>query len=844
MIYRNASDKYRGSATYLGIPSQTVSFEEKLTDAWQAACMDAFADIASTQRVEKERDLRMYRILSPDFQIQDLAWLNDPLSLGKERESMYGAMTDIKHFPIMMRPVNAILGEMINRPENMYVVTESARARNEYWRLKGDMLENYVVGSIQQRVQAQLIRAGADPNSPEFQEQMQANTPQEIEDYLDKDYVDTVEQTSSRTVRNITKRESLIGKFINGFRHAVTVGKEFYHIYSVGGKAKVEEISPLDCFFHKSPSSGWISQGQYAGVDRYYTLASIVDIHRTTITAEEIEYLEERQNPSRKNKVGRSGISSITYNTDTYRDWWGNKFSDYDGRESMDRALDDFYSSGATGGFYNSYGLLRMVTAYWVSYQKIGFLSSYDDQDQEVVTYIDENYVPRKDEGEHVEWHYIKQIFRGSRVDDNVYLGVGPDPDQDFDENDPEANCLPIEGCLYNSFHTMPIGLVAMMAMWNELYNITAHELKKDMKKAVGKVLFMSYDHIPKVAGFTKEKWLYWLREFGIAWVGENHKSRSQFSHYSAQDLSLADQIAAKMEILDKIEQNCNSFAGFSQPRLAKMEQINTARQSQQSMASSANQTEYYFFKHYELRQRVYTKAVNIEHRYASENFNTRALYDDMEQRYLDTDAKTISGEKVGVYISNSREDLRKRDLMEESIASAIQNGADALDFGDLLWADTRSEIRGIYKRLRRMRDQNANAERELKTQEIQAKAQSEDKKIQLGYAKLANDKEIAFIKTFAFPDNDNLKDENDDNISDIFQFQEGIRKAEADLRKETNNTAKLALDAKKHDDGMKVEKEKLSNERRQQDIDLKNQDNDLQIERIRAKNRAKQKSK
>lgn len=842
MIYRNTSDKYRGSATYTGIPSQTVPFKEKLTPEWQAACMDAFCDIAYQQRAEKMRDMRLYKVLSPDFEIADMAWLNDPLSLGKDREAMYGAMGDIKHFPIAMRPINAIMGEIINRPQNFYVVSESARARNEYYRIKTEMLEQYVMSEIQGRVVNQLIRQGADPNSEEFQQQVQAKTPPEIEEYLEKDYVDIVEQVSARTVRNITKREGMIGKFVDGFRHATTVAKEFYHLYVVGGKAKIDPISPLDCFYHKSPSTRWTADGQYAGIDLYYTLSSIVDMERETLTVEEIEYLEDRTNP-KKDKPSTTGIQSISYSTDIYRDWHGNKFADYTD-PAVYQMIDEYHSTGTSFGMFSNHGLFRYTKAYWVSYQRVGFLTTYDDADNEVVQMVDEHYKPRKDQGEHVEWQYIKQIFKGLRIDDCIYH-VSPDENQEFDENDLDCNKLPIEGCLYNNYHTMPIGLVSMMLAWNELYNIVAHELKKDLKKAVGKVLFMSYDHIPKIPGFTKEKWLYWLREFGIAWVGENQKLRSQFSHYSAQDLSLADQIMAKMTILERIEANCDSFAGFSQPRLAKMDQIDTARQSQQSQAVSVNQTEYYFFKHYELRQRIYTRMVNMEHKHIKDNPNTRSLYDDMEQKFLDAPGYLVANEKVGVYISNSSEDLRKRQLMEESISAAIQNGADALDLADLLWADTRSEIRTIYKKLRKQRDAAAQANRQLAQQELEIKAKAEENKMILAREKMANDREIAFIRTFAFPEADNLKDENNDQIADIFQFEEGVRKAEADLRKATNESAKLALEGRKHADTVVLEKEKLSNERRQQDIDLKNQKNDLMIaeKNARGRNRPAKKS-
>lgn len=793
--------------------------------------MDAFADIAHMQRVDKVRDLKKFKVLSPDFDIKDLAWVNDPLSLGKDRSKLYGAMDNIKHFPIMMRPINSIMGEMINRPMNLLVVSESAQARNEYFRMRTEMLMDHVMGSITQRVQQNLIRQGADPKSQDFQQQVQAKMPAEIEDYSEEDYVDIGEQVGSRILRNVMKRESLVGKFLDGFRHAVTCAKEFYHVYDAGHKVQVEHLSALEVFFHKSPSVQWTSKGQYVGFERFYTLSSIIDLKRESLTLEEIEHLEMRANPGHKKPKGGTGIQTIDYSTNVYRDFNGNKFADYD-QHGVDEMIDAFHSGNTAYNYFSTSGLIPVVQAYWFSYKEVSFLTSYDDAGNEVVQMVDEFYEPDTDAGEYLEKMYVKQVYRGTKIDTDVYVDVEPDPNQYFDENDLDCASLPIEGCVYNAYHTYPIGLVDMMMMWQEVYNIVAHELKKDMKKAIGKVLFMSYDHIPKVAGFTKEKWLYWLREFGIAWVSDN-KTRSTFSHYSAQDMSLAESIATKMQLLERIEMNCDSFAGFSQPRLSRTDQVDTARQSQQAQVTSVTQTEYYFFKHYELLQRVLTKAVEVEQMHLKYNPHSRALFDDAEQKFLDYDVDMISQTKLGIYISNSSDDLRKRDLLNSTIQAAVNNGADALDMSNILLADTQSEIKNIYGKLRKMRDQQAKANQQLEQSKVEAINKATQSRETIEREKMRSNEKIAYIKTFAFPDADNMKDENKDGTSDIFQYEENIRKAEADLMKQRNESNKNQLEAVKHRDDVQLRKEEINVER-------ENMKNDEKIARINARNKNK----
>jgi hypothetical protein len=371
------------------------------------------------------------------------------------------------------------------------------------------------------------------------------------------------------------------------------------------------------------------------------------------------------------------------------------------------------------------------------------------------------------------------------------------------------------------------------MTPWIELYDIVAHELKKDMRKSIGKVMFMSYDNLPKIKGFTKEKWLYWLREFGIAWVSNDSKNQGNFSHYSAQDMSFAEQMVMKMQILDKIKANCDAFAGFSQPRLGDQTSVDSGKQANQSMVASVNQTEYWYFKHSKLIQMVLSQAVNLQKRLIRNTGFLRNLFDDMELAYLDFENLDLDNEMLQVFVTNSSQALEQKELLKQMVTPAMQNGADLLDMSDIILAETQSEVRNVLEKLRRQRQQNEQAAREAEEQKLQTLQQIEMQKLEREEAmldkKLASQERQSYIRTFAMQP-DNLVDNNDNKIPDSLEYMDYFTK----MTKVNTDTISTLSKVKNDRDKLRMEgdvkKKELELKNKELDLQEKNMQNDLRV--------------
>lgn len=823
---------WKEGSSLSSFPPQTVDDTVKFTDEWKHACMDFMEHQAIVFEDTKRKDYKKYQLLGPHYPFSDFGYISNPFEYIKEEKDEYGNTEEIKHYPIAAQSINTFIGEYIKRPLNFYVVSTSPRARNEQIRLKTEMLFNLVQSQIQQRIVQELQQEGLSPEAPEFGQELQMRTPEQIQDYFNKDYQDIVEQVGQKICKNLWISENLDMEFMYGMRHACITAKEFYHIYSVRNQVKIKCKSPLNVFYHKSEQNHWISQSEYAGFHEYMTLSTIVDTYNNKLTIENVRDLEKLTNPGASANNGK-------YNSNIYASFTGVTFATMN-EDNLERMLTDFQHTGSSFYFNNS-GMIRVIQAYWRSKKEVAEVIFVGEDGEPRSMYIDRNYDIDYEAVKDVRWEYLDQIYQGTKIGNDIYLDIEPYEHQYYDPEYPTYAPLPIEGCLYNNMHTEPISLVDLMTPWIELYDIVAHELKKDLRKSIGKVMFMSYDNLPKIKGFTKEKWLYWLREFGIAWVSNSNKNQGNFSHYSAQDMSFAEQMVMKMNILDKIKMNCDAFAGFSQPRLGDQSSVDSGKQGNQSMVASVNQTEYWYFKHSKLIQMVLGQAVNLQKRLVKNSGFLRNLFDDMELAYLNYENLDLDNEMLQVFVTNSSEALAQKEMLKQMVTPAMQNGADLLDMSDIILAETQSEVRNVLEKLRRQRQQNEEAARKAEQEKLQMEAQISqnelDREERMLDKKLASQERQSYIRTFAMQQN-NLVDENSNQIPDALEYMDYFTR-----------TAKANTDAMSALGKLKNEREKIKNDNsikqkelalKEKELELvdKNMKNDLLVARENRKNR------
>lgn len=811
------ANQYQTSYGTLSLPRQSVSVTEKQSKDWQKANMDFFDYASTSQMQDKVRYMKNIQYLQGHIDPKDYEDVLDPMYLGVDRETKYGKTAAIEHFPLGHRNVRAILGEYINRPLNFYCRNEAPQARNNMLRLKTDMLLEGVMSQINMKI---ALQHGLDPAAKDFAEQAKQYQPQRVQEYMDKDWQDTGEQVAQRILTNMWKKQTLDDTFVEGFKTLAEHGVEAYHVFTVNNKTRIREISALDLFYHKSASEKWIAKGQYAGYRLYLTPSSIIDLFYDSLTVADIEKIQSFMEPGGGTAhVNANG--NIYYDTHTFSDAFGNL--NLNRRQQIDEMIHNFQMFGQNNPIAGIFGTLRVIIAYWKSERIVGFLHRRDEMtgNDMTVDMVDENYKPDKEAGEWVKQCVINQVYQGVKIHDDIYVGVKPFTDYILDKDELDDCLLPIDG------FTMAYSIVELSRQWNKLYNMVAHSLKKDINSSLGRVLLMSLDHMPNVPGFTREKWMHWLKELKIMWVKQPARSNNMFNQFSSLDMSFFQDITAKMNLLERIKMECDAIGGFAPNRTAGGNNAtNTLGESNMQMNASINQTEYMFFKHYKLLNRVLNYAVNMERKNAHQHGTLRNLMDDMDNAFLDDSSmEEFLNSKIGVYVTNSLEDLRSRQKLDEMLNLAVSNGADIVDMTDMMMAKTQSEIRNVQDKLRRDRKQmqelearQKQAELELKQQEMQTEDQRER---DIADGKNETAKEVAYIKTFALQD-DNMKDMTGDNEADIFQWEDLAHRQRTDTRKQQLEERKQFMNEKFTSEELRVKRDKNKVDKYKADMTLK----------------------
>jgi hypothetical protein len=298
------------------------------------------------------------------------------------------------------------------------------------------------------------------------------------------------------------------------------------------------------------------------------------------------------------------------------------------------------------------------------------------------------------------------------------------------------------------------------------------------------------------------------------------------------------------MNLLDKIKFNLDSFAGFSQPRLGDTSAEETAKGARQSTAASVNQTEYYFWKHTQIIQRVLTNALNISKKILPKNpVYMRNLYDDMEIKYLEVDASRMRNALLGLYVVHGSATVAKTEGMRQLALSAAGKQGDPVDMGEIMLATTENEIKQILRGLRRKQSENAQAQQQheqeiakMEQQERQADREWEKEKL---YSTLESQERQEWIRSF-INQKDNEKDINTDQIPDALQYTQLFEQQYENLRKDQRERRKQDLDHTVKTRELDIKQQDIKVKKDKNEIDLKNQKNDLQIEKIRAKAKSK----
>ncbi len=506
---------------------------------------------------------------------------------------------------------------------------------------------------------------------------------------------------------------------------------------------------------------------------------------------------------------------------------------------------------------YGTLTLLRVTTLYWKSQRMVGHLTKIDESGMIVDMIVDEDFqvtvkpvydtllLKKKSRetlsyGEHIEWIWINQVWGGVKIGPNrpsfygvndasgvtpIYLDIRPVRFQFKGDFTIYGAKLPVEGAVFSDRNTKSTCTVDKLKPFQIGYNLVNNQIADILIDELGTVIVLDQNALPKSS--MGEDW--GPNNFSKAYVAmkdfqmlpldtslANTENAVNFQHYQTLNLEQTQRLLSRVNLSQYFKQQAFETIGISPQRLGAVSAQETATGVEQAIVMSYAQTDMLFVQHCEhLMPRVHQMRTDLAQYYNSNNPSLRLSYMTSKDEQVNF---TMNGTELllrdfNVYCTTK---INHKQLTEQIKQLAMSNntaGASIFDLGNLLAAESLSEINGVLKYIEdkntNIRQQEMQHEKDIETQKAAAEQKIIEEKQKFEAEQNALDRQNrldeAELKGAGYQTGD-LNKNNQSDYLDTLKYLDDKRATEEDIN---------------------LKKEKLAHEKGidNQSIDLKRQE-------------------
>lgn len=673
MLIQNALDIKKGamqSHNRIGTLTQPLQFlpRAEKTQEWCAWNMDWIEWEGLKQlRRNSEKIMKNYKLAAGHIDRGDYIPETDNdykdmiQQLSHQGGEIAGAL-ELKFYPIIPNVIDTLTAEFAKRNKRVQFHTTDEYSFNEILEQKRAQIEQVLVQDAQQKLVMNMINAGADPNDPAFQEQLQQQTSPEkiktlpeIERFFAKDYKTMAEEWASKQHQIDEGRFKMDELEERAFRDSLICDREFWHFNMYEDDYDIEVWNPATVFYHKSPDVRYISEGNWVGRVDMMSIADVIDKYGWRMTQEQMESLEAIY-PVRAAGYPIGGLQNDGSFYDGTKSHASNTNQPSLAYRQYTSMVDNYlpkngdivqwiFSQSENFPDLDSAQLMRVTTAYWKSQRKVGHLTKIDQSGDVTTMVVDEDYkitdppiynnqlLRAKDRntlvfGEHIEWIYLNEVMGGVKIGPThptfwglntpggispIYLGINqneikPLRFQFKGESNIYKAKLPVEGRVFSDRNTTSNCPVDKMKAFQIGFNMVNNQIADILIDEIGSVLLLDHNTLPQHS--MNEDWgknnyakaYQVMKDFQIMPVDSsisNTESGLGFSHFQVLNLEQTQRILSRVSLANYFKQQCYEAIGASPVRMGQpIGQHTTATAVEQTMVGSYAQTEMLFKQH------------------------------------------------------------------------------------------------------------------------------------------------------------------------------------------------------------------------------------------------------
>ena len=795
---------------------------------------------------------------------------------------------ELKFYPIVPNVINVLCGEFSKRYNKVQFRAVDDTSYNEMLEQKRIQVEQNLLADAEAQLIARMIEMGMDPTSEEAQQQLSPEgikSLPEIEDFFSKSYRSLVEEWASHQYNVDEERFKMAELEERAFRDMLITDREFWHFRMMEDDYEVELWNPVLTFYHKSPDSRYISEGNFVGKLDLMTIADVIDKYGYLMDEGQLHSLQNIY-PAKSSLYQVNGYQNdgAYYDPSRSHEWNTNMpglaYRKYVSNWSNDPARGgDIVSAilNESDGIYNwgeSY-LMRVCTVYWKTQRKVGHLTKITEEGEIIQEIIDETFkVTEKPiydtslfknktkenllQGEHIDWIWINEVWGGikigpnlpafwrSNIGDNInpiYLGInrtkpGRIPFQ-FKGSQTLYGCkLPVEGRVFSDRNTRSTSLVDLMKAYQVGYNMVNNQIADILVDELGTVIMFDQNALPRHS--MGEDWgkgnyakaYVAMKDFQMLPLDTsitNTENATNFNHYQVLNMEQTNRLMSRINLSNYFKQQAFEAIGVNPQRLGAAMANQTATGVTQALNQSYAQTEIYFNQHSDhLMPRVHQMRTDLAQYYHSTNPSVRLSYITTEAEKVNF---TINGTDLllrdfNIFATTKTNHRAILDQLKQLALTNNTSGASIYDLGNIIKADSIAEVSDILKDAEQKqmaaREREMQAQRQMQEQALQAKAQEDQMKLQFEAAE--NEKERQkdlLVAEIRAAGYGATQDINQNLISDYKEAVQDIKQTTQYQEQMNFKREQAAINNTMAQRKMDVERDKLATQRQVADTNL-----------------------
>lgn len=678
------------------IPKQRVPLSQK-DEKWKKDCVDAFINLSKFGISERRAYLRsLYDYYNGVIDEEDYNYVLKPY--GKTRKNF---PTKLRNYPIIKPIIDLLLGEKSKRPLEYSVTVQNPDAISQ----KEEQLQNLLLNNIRTQFLNELIKQGQVEG-----EQQEVPLPKQVQEEFNRSYVDSRAIRGQHSLNYIMSQQEIYDKFQKQWFHFLVAGECYSHKGVRRNEPFYEVINPLDVDFDKDPDIDFVEDGDWAIIRKFSHASTIIDAYGEFLSDEQILELESPTHTSAE--------AYLLYRAE---------------------------ASGADDNIYRN-RLIEIVTVYWKSRKRIGFLSYIDpNTGTQELKEVDETFKLTKEMkeqmGASLEWEWVNEVWEGIRIDRRFYIKMNPLAIQRTSMDNPSICKLPINGRKYSDINSQPISLVSLGIPYQLNYNIYKYRMELAIARSKDIIAQFDINMIPK--NWDMDKFMYFVEGTGIAWVDYN-KEGIQLSpqHQSVLDMSIKT-ISQYLTLLESIMVEWEKLSGVNRQRQGSMGTYEGKGTSQQAIVQSSHITEDLFRKFSNFEQRELQGLIDYSKIAWISGKKGMFVMPDNTLAELDVEGIGHLETEYGIFVSDAGKDVEKLQAIRGFAQAAVQNGLPMSAAISIFESDSFPQIKDKIRQAEKAQEELNKAQQEAQTQQQQQAMQIQQQQMELNNIDKEKDRQL-----------------------------------------------------------------------------------------------------